>query len=72
MEFEDGGGVPEVAVFALAAFELDRVEVFEGFVELAGQALAVEAERRKRRDGRGWGLGTGGWGLGARQEIGLK
>jgi hypothetical protein len=43
MEFEDGGSVPEVAVFALAAFELDRVEVFEGFVELAGETLAVEA-----------------------------
>ena len=43
VEFEDGGGVPEFAVFALAAFVLDRAEVFQGFVKLAGEALAVEA-----------------------------
>jgi hypothetical protein len=34
--------------------------------------LAVEAERRKRRDGRGWGLGAGGWGLGAREDVGFE
>jgi len=43
VEFEDGGGVSEVAVFALAAFELDGAEVFQRFVELAGESLAVEA-----------------------------
>jgi hypothetical protein len=43
VEQDDGGRVSEVAVFALAAFELDFAEVFQRFVELAGEALAVEA-----------------------------
>ena len=44
MEFEEGGGVFEVAALALAAVGLDLAERVEGFLELAGEALAVDAE----------------------------
>ncbi len=76
MELNDGGSVPEIAVFALATFELDCLEVFERFVELAGEALAVEAEGREGPmridDVERRGLGAGGWGLGTREEIGFE
>jgi hypothetical protein len=65
MEFEDGGSVAKVAPLALEALGLEVAELDEGLLELAGEALAVDAERRKRRDGRGWGLGAGDRGLGA-------
>ncbi len=44
MEFEDGGGVPELAALVLAALELDVAELVEGLLELAREAGAVEAE----------------------------
>jgi hypothetical protein len=44
MEFEDGGGVAELAAFAGAAVELDVAELVERLLELAGETGAVEAE----------------------------
>jgi hypothetical protein len=43
VELNDGGGFLEFAALPLAAFELDFAEVFQSFVELAREALAVEA-----------------------------
>ena len=44
MEFEERGGVFEVAALALGAVLLDRAEGVEAFLELAGEALALDAE----------------------------
>ena len=44
MEFEDGGGVLELAAFVLAAFELNVAKLVEGLLKLAREAGAVEAE----------------------------
>ncbi len=44
MEFQDGGGIFEVAELALAAVILDGAELFERFVELFREAMAVHAE----------------------------
>jgi hypothetical protein len=45
MEFEDGGGVAKVAPLTLEALGLEVLELVEGFLELAGETLAVNAER---------------------------
>jgi hypothetical protein len=44
MEFEEGGGVSEVAALSLVAFGLDIEELVESFLKLAGEALALDAE----------------------------
>ncbi|HMD47962.1 MAG TPA: hypothetical protein VKG79_02645 [Bryobacteraceae bacterium] len=44
VEFEEGGGVLKIAAFALGAGGLDFAEGVEGFLELAGEALALDAE----------------------------
>ena len=44
MEFEDGGGVPELAALVLAAFELNVAKLVEGLLKLAREAGAVEAQ----------------------------
>ncbi|MBZ5611905.1 MAG: hypothetical protein LAP38_26895, partial [Acidobacteriia bacterium] len=44
VEFEEGGGVFEVAALALMAVGLDVAELVEGFLELAGEALALDGE----------------------------
>ena len=44
MEFEKGGGTLEVALLLKAALGLDFAELVEGFLELAGEALRVQAE----------------------------
>ena len=44
MEFQEGGGVFEVAAVALRAVGLNFAEVIECLSELAGEALAVHAE----------------------------
>src|ERR1700689_2270265 len=44
VEFEDGGGVLEVATLALGAVSLDFTERVKAFLELAGEALVVQAE----------------------------
>jgi hypothetical protein len=44
VEFEDGGGVFEVAALALDAVGLDLAKLVEAFLELAREALALDAE----------------------------
>ena len=44
MVYEQGGGVLEIALLALAAPGLDGAELVEGFLELAGEALAMQSE----------------------------
>jgi len=44
MEFEEGGGVVEVAALALGAVGLDVAERVEALLELAGEAMALDAE----------------------------
>lgn len=44
VEFEESGGVFELAAFAFAAFGLDLAERGEGFLELAGEAMALDGE----------------------------
>ena len=44
MEFEEGGGVVELAALAVAAVGLDVAEGGERFLELAGEAVALEVE----------------------------
>src|SRR5580700_6702470 len=44
MEFQQGGGVLEIALLTLAALGLDSAELVEDFLELAGEALAVQTE----------------------------
>ncbi|MBZ5607469.1 MAG: hypothetical protein LAP38_04365 [Acidobacteriia bacterium] len=44
VEFEEGGRVFEVAALALAAVALDLAEMVESFLELAGEALALDGE----------------------------
>jgi hypothetical protein len=44
VEFEEGGGVLQVAALAVGAFGLDFAEGVEAFLELAGKALAQDAE----------------------------
>src|ERR1700693_5995338 len=76
MEFEQDGGVSQFAALALAAFELDFAELLERFLELAGEARAVEPEGGEQTVGvddvERRGLGAGGWGLGTREEIGFE
>ena len=55
MAYEDLGHFIEVAF--QAAFFLDIAELLEGFLELAGEASAVESGGGQKRD-----LGLGGWG----------
>ncbi len=44
MEFQEGGGALEGAVMLVTALGLDFAEMVHGFLELAGEALIVEAE----------------------------
>jgi hypothetical protein len=44
VEFEEGGGVFEVAALALGAVGLDIAERVQGLLELAGEPLVVQAE----------------------------
>ncbi len=44
MQFEECGGIAEISLLALAAVLLDFAELAEVLLELAGEALAVEAE----------------------------
>jgi hypothetical protein len=41
MEFEDCGGVPELAPFMLAALELNFAELLDGLLELTRKTGAV-------------------------------
>jgi hypothetical protein len=44
VEFEEGGGVFEVAALALDAIGLEVAEHVQAFLELAGETLVVQAE----------------------------
>ncbi|HYL39610.1 MAG TPA: hypothetical protein VEV17_27075 [Bryobacteraceae bacterium] len=44
VEFGEGGGVLEIALTALEALGLALAELLERFLELAGEALAMQAE----------------------------
>src|SRR5580704_9341213 len=44
MEFEEGGGVFEVATLALGTVGLDFAEVIHGLLKLAREPLVVQAE----------------------------
>ena len=76
MEFENGGGVFELAALVLVALELDIAELIERLLELAGQAGAVQREAGQKAMGiddvEGGGLGTGGWGLSAVEDFGFE
>ena len=50
VEFEEGGGVFEVATLALGAVSLDFAEVVHGLLELAGEPLVMQAESGQLRD----------------------
>ena len=73
---EHGGGVFKIAALAFAAIDLDFAELIERFLELAGEACAVESEAGEQAVGvddvERRGLGAGGWGLGAREDVGLE
>jgi hypothetical protein len=65
VEFEEGGGVFEVAALALGAVRLDFAEQAEGLLELAREALRVQAEGGEERD---QGLGAGV----LREQVGFQ
>src|ERR1700678_3031986 len=44
VEFEEGGGFFEIAALGLRAGGLDLAELVEALLELAGKALALDAE----------------------------
>jgi hypothetical protein len=51
VEFEEGGGVLKIAALGLRAGGLDLAEFVEALLELAGQALALDAEVREKAMG---------------------
>ena len=55
MAYEELGSFVEMAALQAALF-LDVAELLERFLELAGEARAVQAEGGELRD---WGLGAG-------------
>jgi len=79
VEQEEGGGVFEIAVLALAAVGLNIAEQGERFLELAREAGGVEPESREGAmgvddvEGQGGVLvGVGGWIGGAGEKVGLE
>jgi hypothetical protein len=66
MEFEEGGGVPEVAALALVTIGLDVEELVERFLELAGEALALDAEAVEEA------MGVEDAEVGAREQVGFE
>jgi hypothetical protein len=44
MVYQDGSGVPELAAIEFAPLSLDDAKLFECFLELTGEAVAVKAE----------------------------
>src|ERR1700734_566545 len=76
VEFEEGGGVFEVAALALGAVSLDVAEGFQGFLELAGETRVVQAEGSEGAvrvdDVKFEGSLLGGWVGGAIEERGFE
>ncbi len=50
MEFEEGGGTLEAALLLDTAFGLDCAELVKCLLELAGEAVGVQAEGGELRD----------------------
>jgi hypothetical protein len=50
MEFQECGGAFELSRFVAAAVGLEFAEVVQRLLELAGEAMAVEAEGGERGD----------------------
>src|SRR5437016_12633293 len=48
MQFQNGGGVFQVAIFGFAAVGLDFAKLIERLVELTGEAMSVHAEIREQ------------------------
>jgi len=76
MEFQEGGGTLELALVLEAALGLDFAERVEGLLELAGEAVALDAEAGEEAMGVddvegdfliGWN-GSGG----AREDLGFE
>ncbi len=44
IEFEESRGLLEVTLLLVAAFGLDFAELLQGLLELAGEAMGVQAE----------------------------
>jgi hypothetical protein len=65
MAYEDLGHFVEMAALQAAALFLYVAELIEGFLELAGEARAVQAESGELRD---QGLGAGGLG----EQLGFE
>ena len=63
MAQEDFGRFSELAALQAAALVLDVAELIESFLELAGEARAVQAKRGER------GIRVGGWGLGRAARL---
>src|ERR1700733_2445864 len=65
MAQEEFGCFGELTALEVTAFVLNCADLIDGFLELAGEARAVEAERGQHRD-LGFGVGVLG------EELGLK
>jgi hypothetical protein len=76
MEFHEGRGVLEVALLLAAALSLDFAELVQGFLELAGEPLGVQAEGGEGAVGvddvKVDGSLLGGWVGGAVEEGGFE
>jgi hypothetical protein len=80
MEFEEGGGVVEVAALALDAAGLDVAEHVEALSELAGDAMALDTELSQEVmgiddvEGNFLGAFSSGrdWGGDAREHVGFE
>jgi hypothetical protein len=71
MAQEEFGGFGELAALQAAALFLDFAELIEGFLELAGEARAVQAERGELRD-QGLGVGVLGEQLGFEERDAVE
>lgn len=69
---EDFGGIAELLAFELVAVRLEAAEMFEGLVELAGEALAVESEGGERAMCVDHVEPKGGPVGGAREQLGFE
>jgi hypothetical protein len=76
MEFDEGGGIAEIATLALAAVGLDLAKMIERLLELAGESLAVQSERGEKTVGVNDIECDGGffvrWVGGAAEQIGFE
>ena len=71
VEFEEGGGIFEIAALAIGAVGLDFAELVERLLELAGQPLRVHAEGGEQGN-KGLGVGVLGKQLGFEQRDAVE